>query len=70
MNGPFIFYLRAKKEIRSGIHSVIELIHEITNGLPPFVAGSSPGATAKAVLEENVALLLFFTQTIYTKEQV
>ena len=69
-NGPLIFYLKEKKEIiNGGIHSVIELIHEITNGLPPFIAGSSPDATTKAVLEENAVLLLFCLQIIYTKER-
>ena len=58
-NGPLIFYLKPKKEIiNGGIHSVIELIHEITNGLRPFVAGSSPDTATKAVLEENAVLLI------------
>ena len=69
-NGPLIFYLKEKKEIiNGGIHSVIELVHEITDGLRFFIAGSGPDTTTKAVLEENVALLLFFPQTIYTEEQ-
>ena len=69
-NGPLIFYLKEKKEIiNNGIRSVIELIHEITNGLRPFIAGSGPDTATKAVLEENAVLLLFCLQIIYTKEQ-
>ncbi len=58
-----------ERDNKGGIHSVIELIHEITNGLRPFIAGSSPDTATKAVLEENAVLLLFCLQIIYTEEQ-
>ncbi len=60
---------REERDNKGGIHSVIELVHEITNGLRPFIAGSSPDTATKAVLEENAVPLLFWLQTFYTKER-
>ena len=64
------FLLKSKeRDNKGGIHSVIELIHEITNGLRHFIAGSSQDATTKEALEENAVLLLFCLQTFYTEER-